>query len=172
MQYPYLPNTERNMGRINYTRVLLGGLLAGVVVNISEFLLYGVILMEQMQAMMEAAGLTEASWAMVGYVLSAFVLGLVVVWIYAAIRPRFGPGWKTAVIAGAAVWVASYAIPTVWMGAMGLAYGTGTTLMALVWGFAEIALAGVAGGWLYQEGGAAPAAPAASEPPMGTPPTM
>ncbi|MGH8622636.1 MAG: hypothetical protein ACRET3_10895, partial [Burkholderiales bacterium] len=34
-----------------------------------------------------------------------FVYGIVLVWTYAAIRPRFGPGPKTAVYAGLLVWV-------------------------------------------------------------------
>jgi len=33
-----------------------------------------------------------------------FVSGIALVWVYAAIRPRFGAGAKTGVIAGLAVW--------------------------------------------------------------------
>ena len=32
-------------------------------------------------------------------------LGIAAVWLYAAIRPRYGAGPRTAVIAGLAVWV-------------------------------------------------------------------
>ena len=34
----------------------------------------------------------------------AFLCGIAAVWLYAAIRPRFGAGLKTALIAGIAVW--------------------------------------------------------------------
>ena len=158
------------MGRINSTRVLLGGLLAGVVINVGEGILNGVILLDDYQANMEQYQLVEADWAMVGYLFSAFLLGFVIAWLYAAIRPRFGPGWKTGAIAGAAVWAAAYLTAGIWFGAIGLAYGVGITLLALLWGLVEMALAGVAAGWVYQEGtgevaaaepvGAAPSAPA------------
>jgi hypothetical protein len=37
-----------------------------------------------------------------------FVLGILAVWTYAAIRPRFNAGPKTALCAGLAVWAMSY----------------------------------------------------------------
>ena len=43
-----------------------------------------------------------------GFVFFAFLLGIVTVWLYAAIRPRFGAGAKTAVIAGLFVWFFAY----------------------------------------------------------------
>lgn len=151
------------MGRINYGRVLLGGLVAGVVINFGEFILNGLILMDDYQAMMEAYGLTEASWAMGGYILSAFILGFVAAWLYAAIRPRFGPGWKTGAIAGVALWAAVYPASLLWFGAMGLIGTVGMTVLGLVWGVAEYALAGVAGGWVYREGATPAAEPAAAQ---------
>lgn len=146
------PYTGGTMTGINYSRVLLGGLLAGVVINLGEFLLNGVFLMEHYTEMLALYNLEEASWAMGGYVFSAFILGLLVAWLYAAIRPRFGMGWKTGVIAGVAVWVAAYLVPTIWYAAVGLGGTAGITLFALAWGLVEVALAGVAGGWLYREG--------------------
>ena len=44
------------MGKINWTRVILGGLVAGVIINISEFLLNGVVLAKDMEAAMRALG--------------------------------------------------------------------------------------------------------------------
>lgn len=44
------------MGKINLARVLLGGLLAGVVVNIFEFVTNGVVLASQWEASMKALG--------------------------------------------------------------------------------------------------------------------
>ncbi len=34
-----------------------------------------------------------------------FLFGIWIVWLYAMIRPRYGPGPRTAVIAGLFVWV-------------------------------------------------------------------
>lgn len=143
------------MTGIHWSRVVLGGLVAGLVVNIGEFILNGVILMDHYVETMETYGLTEAGWAMGGYVVSAFILGFLAAWLYAAIRPRFGMGWKTGVVAGAVVWVASFVVPTIWYAAMGMAGGAGVTLLTLAWGFVEMALAGMAGGWVYREGATA-----------------
>ena len=138
---------------MNVKRMLLGGLLAGIWVNVSEAILNAGILMDDYKAMMADTGLIEADWAMVGYVVSALLTGFVVAWIYVAIRPRFGPGPATAVYAGLAVWVVGYAIPTVWFAAMGMTLSAGLTAMAVVWGLVELVIAGMIAGWVYQEEG-------------------
>lgn len=144
---------------MNTTRIALGGLLAGVLVNVSEGILNAGILMDDYQGLMERYGMTEASWAMVGYVAGGFVFGFAVAWLYAAIRPRFGPGWRTAVMAGFVLWLVGYVVPTIWFTAVGLDVGAGATTLALAWGLVEMALAGMVAGWLYREGEAASEAP-------------
>lgn len=143
---------------MNVKRVLLGGLIAGVFLNVSEGVLNAGILMDDYQAMMEQHGLTEASWAMAGYMLGTLAVGFVLAWLYAATRPRFGPGFKTGAMAGVAVWVLIYALPFVWFGAMGLLLSAGAMTVALVWGLAELIIGGAIAGALYQETGA-PTAP-------------
>jgi hypothetical protein len=140
---------------MNLKRILLGGLLAGVVINVSEGILNAVILMDDYQALMDAHGLVETSWAVVGYLASGFVFGFAVAWLYAAIRPRFGPGWSTGARAGVLLWVAGYAVPTIWFGAVGLTLAAGATMLVLIWGLVELILAGGIAGWLYQEEGEA-----------------
>lgn len=141
------------MKGINLTRVLIAGLAAGVVLNLGEFILWAVLLEEPFAEMMAGYGLTEASWAMPAYIIGGFVLGITIAFTYAAIRPRFGPGWRTAAIAGGIVWVAGWLMPAVWIGAMGISYGASTAVLSLAWGLAEVVLAGVAAGWTYQEEG-------------------
>jgi len=134
---------------------LLGGVLAGLFLNASEFVLNAVILMDEYMAILERHGLTAASWAMYGFILATFAIGFVVAWLYAAIRPRFGAGARTGVIAGLALWVVGYAVPSVWFGAMGMALSAGSTTLAIVWGLVEMAIAGVIAGWAYREEAAA-----------------
>jgi hypothetical protein len=43
--------------------------------------------------------------AIASYIVMDFVLGILLVWTYAAIRPRFGPGIKTAFYAALLFWV-------------------------------------------------------------------
>lgn len=139
------------MKGINLTRVLLGGLAAGIVINVSEFVLWGLILDAQYETMMAAYGLAETSWAMAAYMLGALVLGVVLAFTYAALRPRFGARWQTAMVAAGIIWLVGAALPTVWNGAIGLGMGASTTVLALAWGAVEFSVAGVLAGWVYRE---------------------
>jgi len=47
----------------------------------------------------------EGSNTMITWIVLDFVLGILLVWTYAAIRPRFGAGPKTAVYAGLLFWL-------------------------------------------------------------------
>ena len=42
-----------------------------------------------------------------------FLVGILAIWLYAAIRPRYGAGSKTALYAGAAVWGLGYLLGSV-----------------------------------------------------------
>ncbi|NJD09914.1 MAG: hypothetical protein FIB01_05525 [Gemmatimonadetes bacterium] len=142
---------------MNYRRVLLGGLIAGLVIEASETLLNGVVLAKPATALLEAHGLTYAPWAMPVFGLMAFLYGFLLAWLYAALRPRFGPGFGTAVIAAAVLWITAYIFPSV--GMLGLGVSTWQlSAIALLWGAAELVVAAAAAGWLYREpqAGAAP----------------
>src|SRR2546429_9281901 len=95
------------MGKINWGRVVVGGLLAGVVLNIVDFVFFGVIMKQAIDAAMQALGKRPGAMASLVplFVVLDFVYGIGLLWVHAAIRPRFGAGAKTAGIAGAAVWV-------------------------------------------------------------------
>ena len=135
---------------MNWKRILLGGLLAGVVINVSEFLLNGVVLAEQMEADMARMGMQFASWAMAAFVVMAFIYGLFLAWCYAAIRPRYGQGARTALITAGALWVVAYLLPSVGFLAMGVG-SAGTYGLSLVWGAVELVIAALLAGYLYRE---------------------
>ena len=136
---------------MNYTRILLGGLLAGLVINAGEFLLNGVILADAMETELAAMGAAFEPWAMPYYVVMAFLWGIAMVWLYAAVRPRFGPGWRTALIVGLFFWVFVAALPTLANLAIGVGL-EGLTGIGLVWSLVELPAAAMVGAWLYQEG--------------------
>ncbi len=97
------------MGKFSWRRVLLGGLIAGLVINLAE----GVSAQTTMANWQEALAKHNVTMdmsepMMVAYLLLGFVIGLVALWISAGIRPRYGPGAKTAVQAGLAVWLTWY----------------------------------------------------------------
>src|SRR5437667_3678198 len=47
------------------------------------------------------------------FVAWGFLVGIFAVWLYAALRPRYGAGPKTALCAGAAVWGLGYLLASV-----------------------------------------------------------
>jgi hypothetical protein len=139
------------MDRINVARVLIGGLVAGLVINIGEFLLNGVVLARQMSTAFARLNLPEPAGAsMAMFVVLGFALGIAAVWVYAAIRPRFGVGPTTAVYAALIVWFLAYLYPTLLMSAMSL-FPADVLAMGVAWGLVEVAAATVAGAWLYHE---------------------
>jgi hypothetical protein len=139
------------MNNINFGRVVLGGLLAGLVLNIGEFLLNEKVLGTEMKAFMAEHRFAEpgSNFLIIAIVLT-FVMGMVLVLGYACIRPRLGPGVKTAVIAGLFAWFGVYFYSGVINGVLA-GISTGTMAMVVAWGLVEYLLAAVAGAWLYKE---------------------
>ena len=139
------------MGRINYGRVVLGGLVAGVVLNIGETVLNALILMKDWEDAMRAIGKEPLGGAAIAVmIVLLFGLGVLSVWLYAAIRPRFGPGPKTAICAGLAVWALSYAFPSI-SGIPTGVFPTRLFVIATIWGLVEAPIATLVGAWLYKE---------------------
>lgn len=145
------------MSGINTGRVVLGGLLAGLVINIGEFVLNVVLLGSQMEDFYERLNLEQpGGGAMALFIVLGFVIGIAIVWVYAAARPRLGAGPQTAVMTAVPIWIAGWLLPTVAYVAQGMAT-TGLGVIAGGWGLVEVSLASVAGAWLYTEGGPAAA---------------
>lgn len=100
------------MGRINTVRVIIGGLVAGVVANALDFVINNYLMANESTEMMQRLNLRadQLESSITTWIVVDFIYGLVLVFTYAAMRPRFGPGPKTAVITGAAYWVAFTAV--------------------------------------------------------------
>ncbi len=138
------------MGNINMGRVILGGLVAGLVINIGEFLLNGMVLADQMKTFMTQHNFTEPKNFIAIAVALTFVLGIVIVLGYACIRPRLGPGVKTAIIAGLFAWFGIYFYSGIINGVL-FGIPMNTMIMVIVWGLVEFCLGAIAGAWLYKE---------------------
>ena len=98
---------------INTGKVVVGGLAAGVVANVLGYLLFGMWLGPKFEAEVTAAapslaGKGATSMAMTATIVSSFVVGILLVWLYAAMRPRLGPGPKTAIIAAIVVCILGF----------------------------------------------------------------
>ena len=139
------------MAKINMGRVILGGLLAGVVINIGEFVLNMAILQKQWDEALKALNRPPFAGEVVAFfVLLAFALGILAVWMYAAIRPRFGAGPLTAICAGLIVWALASLYPTGGALPMGL-FPRHLLLFTVLWELFELPIATLAGAWVYKE---------------------
>jgi len=139
------------VAKINMGRVILGGLAAGLVLNIGEFILNEPILGERWRAAMTTLNREAIGGSAIAiFVVGAFLLGIAMIWTYAAIRPRLGAGPRTAICAGLLVWFFSYLYPSAGFIALDL-FPTDLILIGIVWGFFELPIAAVAGAWLYKE---------------------
>jgi len=144
------------MGKINWSRVILGGLLAGLIINVIDFLVNTFLLKERWAAAMEALRRpgTMSSPQIIAFLVVGFLLGIMMLWLYAAIRPRYGAGVKTALCAGTAVWVLACLLPTLTPMILHI-FPRRLMAIGVVVGLVELVLGAVAGAWLYKEQSAA-----------------
>jgi len=133
------------MGKINMQKVLVGGLIAGVVLNAIDFVMYGIVLKAQVAAAMHTTD-AMVPW----FVVLDFVAGIFLVWLYAAIRPRYGAGPSTAVKAGLAMWFAAGLLQTLFMWPSALLPHNLMITMTVA-GLVEFPLAAVVGAKFYME---------------------
>ena len=136
---------------INFGRVVLGGLVAGLILNIGEFILNEKVLADPMKEFFTAHKFNQPAGSFIAVAVAlTFLLGIVMVLGYAAIRPRFGPGPKTAIITALFAWFGIYLYNGI---ILTLLFG-GTAsqeILILVWGLVEYVIAAVVGAWLYKE---------------------
>ena len=98
--------------RMNVSKVVVGGIIAGIVMVLIDFVMNTYLLGPQYMTEMDAFKPGSSAAMMAGnakfvYPLLDIILGIVLVWLYAAIRPRFGPGPRTAFLAAAVLWIVS-----------------------------------------------------------------
>ncbi|HEY3173442.1 MAG TPA: hypothetical protein VGK86_12800 [Thermoanaerobaculia bacterium] len=138
------------MSRINAKRVVLGGIVAAIIVNVGEGLL-GYLLKRDYEAAMRALGIRMgASPALFLPIAWSFVVGILAIWLYAAIRPRYGSGPATAIRAALAVWAFTTVTFSIAMASLTI-FPARLMAIATAWSLAEVVVAVLAGAWLYRE---------------------
>lgn len=139
------------MNRINLGRVIVGGIVAGIIVDIFEFVLNGWYLAPQWNSVMASLNRTPVDTnAIIAFNIMGLVYGLAAVWTYAAIRPRFGEGPGTAVRAALLIWVTGYVLADAALLVMGI-FPLSLTVTLIAVGLVEIVVATLAGGYFYKE---------------------
>jgi len=140
------------MGKINLGRVILGGIVAGIVVDLLDYPIDGMWLANSWHNNLVALGHADfGAHQIVLFNLLGLVTGLLAIWIYAAIRPRYGPGVKTAICAGLMVWLVGVLVPNVaFMYVAGL-FSKHLTMWTTLGGLVEVVVGTIAGAALYKE---------------------
>ena len=138
---------------INTSKVVVGGLVTGVVYNVLDMLWNFTVLQADGLAMAARLNLNPAVVTDISYqipwIVVDFVFGLLTIFIYAGFRPRFGPGPKTAVIAGFVLWVA---LTSLYCGfaSMGL-FTESMAIKGSLLGIVNVVIGSIAGAWAYTE---------------------
>ena len=138
---------------INTSKVIVGGIVGGIVANVIDFvgnsLILGGMHVAEMTKLNPALAAQPGGAQIAAFTIFDIVWIIATVWIYAAIRPRFGPGPRTAVYAAVVSWV----IGTSVAGFFWALHIFGTRLF-LATGAVELVNAIVStlvGAWLYTE---------------------
>jgi len=136
---------------ISAPRLILSGLVAGFIINLGELAVNVWLLGNAWAEALAAFGIRLGFTALVLWGVGSFVVGIVGVWIYAAIRPRYSPGGVTALRAALALWAVTYLYAAIGVLGSGV-LPRGLVVAATAWGLVEMAAAVYVGAWLYREG--------------------
>jgi hypothetical protein len=150
------------MGKINYGRVILGGIVAGVIACLIDWFMNGVVLGQLWTDNMKRLNLPNAfAGSFTVLFILAYPIGyIIVIWLYAAVRPRLGPGVRTAVCLALALWVIGV-MPAIVVTVQGI-YTPRLTFFSQLIGLAETLIATIVGAALYKEAESTTAYPVAS----------
>jgi hypothetical protein len=140
------------MGTINWGRVVLGGLLCWVVFNVLWVAAWFLFVQREVIPVFQELNRPfqeTPEWG-VFFLALGLVLSIFTIWFYAAIRPRYGPGPRTAAIVGFAVWLSVSLMPTLAWGWQ-LQFPARMVALDAVAALVAIVVATLAGAWLYKE---------------------
>lgn len=139
------------MGKINFTKVILGGIAAGI----AMFIVDGLIHMSVFKGMMDAmttSGMFKAADAstLVPQFVLAVIIGTLGTYTYALARPRLGASYASAVqvaiLVGLLIGAHTGGGHMIWM-----AKDNGMSTLAFVSGFLAPAVGTFVGAWVYTD---------------------
>ena len=140
---------EGVMGKINWARVVPCGILAGLVWIVLSSITTAFVASDFVAAVSGARLSAPTDDSIVILFIVNLVMGIWAMWLYAAIRPRYGPGPKTAVVAGFSWWVIGSLIDATWA-CFGFVVPR-AVLASMAGSLPAIIIAAVVGARLYRE---------------------
>jgi hypothetical protein len=142
------------MSKINTGRVILGGLEAGAIIFVINGVMNGIILkgalLDWVHGMGDLIHPPAQSVSMGLWTLMCLVYGVAGTWMYAAIRPRYRAGPRTALLAGLSLWAMSKLTVALDLIALGLIPGK-IIVEQTLGGLVAIMLGVFCGAWAYRE---------------------
>ena len=137
------------MGRINWSRVLVGGLIAGSIWTLLSALSTWYLGAEFSSYVPGNRVLQPTAGLFIFLFFLSLAGGVWAMWLYASIRPRYGAGAKTAVITGFSWWIVSTLADATWESLGFVPVKAFLPLSAVA--LPELIVAALAGAWLYRE---------------------
>ena len=136
---------------MNWKRIASGAVGAAVIIFgidfvVNEFLLKNLWAYLQFQGLVKSA----AWYAIPLQILQSLGIGFFLIWFYALVRPRFGPGPKTALLIGSIVAFLVY-VPSSINQWLWLQLPGSLSAYAVIAGFVECWIAAYVAGWQYIE---------------------
>jgi len=137
---------------VNYKRILTGGLVAGLIINILDFLVMLAVtgkIYEKFQA--KGLFLKDPRLPFIPlWILGMFAVGLLLAWFYAAVRPRLGAGPGTALLVSFILALMVH-VPYNFSEACWGQTGRLLPLVHMTAGIIEMVIAGYFAAWIYKE---------------------
>jgi len=139
------------MHKINTGRLIIAGIVAAVILDVLEYVVNGILLARPWadnQTALHVAQIGPRGY--IAFNLWCLAVGFIAIWLYVAIRPRFGPGPRTAIISAAAIWLLGWPLQMVAPLAMHVVPRS-LALNSSLLGIPETLIAILAGAALYKE---------------------
>ncbi len=130
---------------MNIQRIIIGGVVAGIICFVGDGIVHGILLTSMWQQIAATLNLPKGDGSMVWFSLYDLVKGVASVLVYALIRPRLGPGPRTAAIAGLITWGLCIGLLPIHF------FGRKFALLWSIYGLFPVVIGAVAGSALYRE---------------------
>ena len=139
--------------QISVPRLIIGGVVAGLVVFLLDGVLHGVVLQSRWAAAMSGIGRPVASGdagSFKWFITSGIFTGLAAVAIYVGLRGSMGAGPRTAIVAGLLAWLLAIPVPLLSLVPMHV-FGRSMLVIWAVLGAIPIVVGTLAGGAIYRD---------------------
>lgn len=97
------------MPNLNWNRIIIGGLVAAIILFLTDGFFHEKVVGDDWNAVYAALGArepTESAGSMLYFAIFELGRGFIAIFIYALMRGPFNPGPKTAALAGIVAWLA------------------------------------------------------------------